>query len=111
VKFHAIPLDDKPYQQTKIPQGAAPVSIEKDGKGFALVYIGESVLEAPVHTEVGVYIYKTGEEIPEEVRVLPVIHQLTGQPLPPNARYVGSVGNRHLVLGNPKIDSASGLIV
>lgn len=112
MKFYSIDLDDKPYQQITIAQGSAPVAfVSKGMKAFAMVYIGESILESAT-TECGAYIIKSGEDVPEDVRVLPVVHALTGQPLPPNARYIGTVEDKHLVLGNPRVDtSGSGLIV
>lgn len=112
VKFHVITLHDQKYQQVKIPNGAAPVGISKAGTGYHLIYIGEPVLDAKQGvTEVGVYLFKTGEEVPDSVIILPRFNELIGQMMPPNARYVGTVDDTHLVLGNPKIESAGGLIV
>jgi hypothetical protein len=107
MKFYDIYLADKPYQQITLAQGSAPIAFVKRGDGFALIYIGESILQTAT-TEAGAFMIKTGDEIPDDVRVLPVMHPLTGQPMPPNARYVATVDDRHLVLGNPR---TSGLIV
>ena len=87
------------------------MSFEKmfDGS-YRLLYIGESILETAT-TECGAYLFKTGEELPDDVRILPFVHPLTGQPLPPNARYIGTVEDKHLVLCNPKLDSQTSLIV
>lgn len=107
-QFHTIHLDDRPYQQITIAQGSAPVAFEKSvgTGGFDMVYIGESILQSAT-TECGAYLIKTSEDIPDEVHILPWVHALTGQPFPPNARYIGTVGNTHLVLGNPKVESSS----
>jgi len=110
VKFYEIDLDNKPYQQITIAQGSAPISFIRKGKGFAMLYIGESVLQTQT-TECGAYLIKTGEDVPDDVRILPFMHPLTGQPLPPNARYIGTVDEYHLVLGNPKLDTQSGLVL
>lgn len=101
MKFHEINLDDKPYQQITIAQGSAPIAFQRKGDGFALLYIGESILQTAT-TECGAYLIKTGEDIPDGVAILPFLHPLTNQPVPPNARYIGSVDSYHLVLGNPK---------
>jgi hypothetical protein len=106
-QFHKIHLEDRPYQQITIAQGSAPIAFVKstvDG-GFDMVYIGESILQAPT-TECGAYLIKTGEDIDPQVHILPWQHSLTGQPFPPDARYIGTVGDTHLVLGNPKVESS-----
>lgn len=107
MKFYEIDLEDKPYQQITIAQGSAPVAFIRKGSGFAMVYIGESVLQSAT-TECGAYLIKSGEDVPEEVHIIPFLHPLTNQPIPPNARYIGTVEGYNLVLGNPK---GSGLIV
>lgn len=101
MKFHSIGLEDKPYQQITIAQGSAPIAFQRKGDGFELLYIGESILQTAT-TECGAYLIKTGEELPEEVHIIPFLHPLTNQPIPPNARYIGTVDEYHLVLGNPK---------
>ena len=101
MRFIEIDLDDKPYQQVTIAQGSAPITFVRKGSGFALLYIGDSILQSAT-TECGAYIIKTGEDIPDEVHILPHVHPLTGQPFPPDARYIGTVDGSHLVLGNPK---------
>lgn len=101
MKFYEIDLDDKPYQRITIAQGSAPITFVRKGSGFALLYIGESLFEA-ASTDCGAYLINTGEDVPDEVKILPFLHPLTNQPQPPNARYIGTVGNKHLVLGNPK---------
>jgi hypothetical protein len=106
VKFHEIVLDDKPYQQITIAQGSAPLTVIRKGTGYAMLYIGESILQAAT-TECGAYLIKTGEDIPDEVHIIPFLHPLTNQPVPPDARYIGTVSEPglpsvHLVLGNPK---------
>ena len=101
MKFYEINLVDRQYQKITLPQGSAPVGFLKADDGYKMVYIGESILEtAP--TDCGVYIIKTGQSIPDEVHIMPFLHPLTNQPVQPNARYIGTVEDTHLVLGNPK---------
>lgn len=106
-QFHKIHLEDRPYQQITIAQGSAPVAFVKSpGKGYDMVYIGESILQAAT-TECGAYLIPSNVDIDPEVHIIPWIHELTGQPFPPNARYIGTVGDTHLVLGNPKVETSS----
>lgn len=106
-QFHKIHLDDRPYQQITIAQGSAPIAfVKSDGAGYDMVYIGESILQAQT-TECGAYLIKTGEDIPPSVHILPWIHELTGTPFPPDSRYIGTVDDTHLVLGNPKVETSS----
>lgn len=106
----SLKLKVQPYSEVALPNGAAPISardVSSYTDGWAdieLFYIDpESVSDVTVF---GLYIIKTGNQFPQGLRVFPENHPLINQVLQPNCRYVWTVGDWHLFLGNPKEDEA-----
>lgn len=112
IQFRRIHLKDTPYQSFQVPNGSAPLGVEETDEGFDLIYIGPNLFESKANSDVGCYLVKGGEDIPDGVLVLPTPNELLGIMLPPNARYIDTLsGDRHVVLGDPKLTSGQGLVV
>jgi hypothetical protein len=103
MRVHKIELSYKPYQTVKIPAGAAPLTVEDDGPNkLALFFIGPDSLVGEFLQDFGLYVIPTGVTIPDDVVLFPVQHPLVNKVTQPNARYISTVNQHHICLGNPR---------
>lgn len=103
MRVHKIELTYKQYQTVKLPGGAAPLCIEDDGPNkLALFFIGPDSLVGEYMQDFGVFVIPTGVSFPDDLRLFPVKHPLVNQMEPANARYVSTVNQHHICIGNPR---------
>lgn len=110
-------LAKKAYQAVELPNGSAPVAVSEVpavfhggtgnsaeflAGGIALYYLAPVEVPSQYVTKFGVYLVKTGQPLPDDVHLFPVPRPLLNRVDPPDARYVGSAGDWHVFLGNPR---------
>lgn len=100
-----------PYQRVSLPNGAAPVAVGRGHDGgnhpdptlIDIFYIDPYAEQTDENSTLfGLFVTWSDQELPGDVVLFPVKHPLINQIEQPNARYVGTVGNQHVFLGNPR---------
>lgn len=103
MRVHKIELNYKQYQTVKVPGGAAPLTVEDDGPDrLALFFIGPDSMVGEYMQDFGVFVIPTGVSFPDDLRLFSVMHPLTNQVEQPNGRYIATVNQHHICIGNPR---------
>lgn len=110
MKVHQIEVPEMLYQQVILPNGAAPVDVQYAEQSISLkvhdrirlYFLGPDDITPENSVAFGMFCVRTGHAMPDDLRIFPVPHPLLGTVDPPNGRYVGSVRDTHIFLGNPR---------
>jgi hypothetical protein len=102
MRIHKLELLASDYQTVTLPIGAAPLAVQKENGLHVLYFIGEDTLVGQQFQDFGLFIIPTGVSFPDDLRLFPVPHVLTGTVDQANARYISTVEGSHIFIGNPR---------
>jgi hypothetical protein len=109
MRINRYVLGYQQYQPITLPNGAAPLGAalitdenDADAGNIAVYYVSDKPLTETGVTTFGAYVIQTGNELPSDVRIFPVQHVLTGGVEPPNARFLATVNDHHIFIGEPR---------